>query len=91
MMATKRIAALIVLLSTHSVAAKCRDGSNAADDLTTTYKDVVIVGGGASGVYSAVRLREDYGLSVVVVEKDIQLVGDPRFAPRTLSFISLFG
>ena len=38
------------------------------------YKDVAIIGGGASGAYSAVRLREDEGLSVVVVEKQDRLV-----------------
>ncbi|KAF4122176.1 hypothetical protein GMORB2_7769 [Geosmithia morbida] len=32
-------------------------------------KDVVIVGGGASGAYAAVRLREDYGKSIALIEK----------------------
>ncbi|KAM7189860.1 hypothetical protein V8F20_009997 [Naviculisporaceae sp. PSN 640] len=39
------------------------------------YRDVVIIGGGASGAYSAVRLREDYGVSVVLVEKEEILGG----------------
>ena len=38
------------------------------------HKDVVIIGGGASGTYAAVRLREDYNKSIVVVEKDDHLV-----------------
>ena len=36
--------------------------------------DVLIVGGGATGSYAAVRLREDYGKSVLVVEKSNRLV-----------------
>ncbi|KAK4216898.1 hypothetical protein QBC37DRAFT_77706 [Rhypophila decipiens] len=39
------------------------------------YRDVVIIGGGASGAYSAVRLREDYGVSVVLIEKEEILGG----------------
>ena len=37
-------------------------------------KDVAILGGGASGAHAAVRLREDYGKSIVVVEKQEELV-----------------
>jgi heterodisulfide reductase subunit A-like polyferredoxin len=37
-------------------------------------KDVVILGGGASGTYAAVRLREDYGKSVLLVEMEAVLV-----------------
>lgn len=37
-------------------------------------KDVVILGGGASGTHAAVRLREDFGKSVIVVEKQTELV-----------------
>ncbi|KAK4184098.1 hypothetical protein QBC35DRAFT_67646 [Podospora australis] len=42
---------------------------------TTIYRDVVIIGGGASGSYSAVRLREDFNVSVVLVEQDERLGG----------------
>lgn len=38
------------------------------------FKDVVIVGGGASGAYAAVRLRDDYNKSIVLVEKNDHLV-----------------
>lgn len=38
--------------------------------------DVVIVGGGASGAHAAVRLRDDYKKSVLVVEKSNRLVSD---------------
>jgi len=38
------------------------------------YKDVAIIGGGAAGAHAAVRLRERFGKSVVVIEKDTLLV-----------------
>jgi hypothetical protein len=37
--------------------------------------DVVILGGGASGTYAAVRLREDYGKKVLLIEMEAVLVG----------------
>ncbi|CAF3652357.1 hypothetical protein SNK03_007547 [Fusarium graminearum] len=37
--------------------------------------DVAIIGGGATGSYAAVRLREDYGKSVLVIEKENRLGG----------------
>ncbi|KAG8673849.1 hypothetical protein FPOAC2_07322 [Fusarium poae] len=37
--------------------------------------DVAIIGGGATGAYAAVRLREDYGKSVLVIEKENKLGG----------------
>lgn len=40
-------------------------------------KDIVIVGGGASGAYAAFRLREDYGKSIALIEKQGALVGSP--------------
>lgn len=39
------------------------------------YRDVAIIGGGSSGTYAAIRLR-DQGKSVVVVEKEPRLGGD---------------
>ncbi|CAP65549.1 uncharacterized protein PODANS_6_10420 [Podospora anserina S mat+] len=39
------------------------------------YKDVAIIGGGASGAHAAVRLRQDYNKSVVVVEREPILGG----------------
>ena len=41
------------------------------------HRDVVVVGGGASGTYAAVRLREDFGKSVLLVEKKSHLVSRP--------------
>ena len=40
----------------------------------TIYKDVVILGGGASGAHAAVRLREDYNKSIIIIEKQDNLV-----------------
>ena len=37
--------------------------------------DVAILGGGASGNYAAVRLREDHGNSVFLIEMEAVLVG----------------
>jgi ribulose 1,5-bisphosphate synthetase/thiazole synthase len=37
-------------------------------------KDVVIIGGGASGAYAGVRLRDDFGKSVAIVEMQDRLV-----------------
>jgi ribulose 1,5-bisphosphate synthetase/thiazole synthase len=45
-----------------------------AADPRTIYKDVVILGGGASGSHAAVRLREDFNKSVIIVEKQDNLV-----------------
>ncbi len=46
----------------------------------TITRDVVVVGGGASGAHAAVWLR-DNGKSVVVVEKASQLVSSPTPSP----------
>src|SRR5277367_5498694 len=49
-----------------------RDNFSAQDTITV---DVCIIGGGATGTYAAVRLQEDYGKSVIVVEKTGRLGG----------------
>ncbi|PMD41025.1 amino oxidase [Hyaloscypha variabilis F] len=41
----------------------------------TIYKDVVILGGGASGAHAAVRLREDYNKNIIIIEKQDNLGG----------------
>lgn len=43
-------------------------------------RDVVIVGGGASGAYAAVRLRDDYGKSIALVEIREGLVRKKAYA-----------
>lgn len=47
--------------------------------LPTVSKDVVIVGGGAGGTYAAIRLREDYGRSILLVEMEAVLVNIPSY------------
>ena len=42
---------------------------------TEIIRDVAIVGGGASGTYAAVRLREDFNKTVVVIEPRSNLGG----------------
>ncbi|KAK3326857.1 hypothetical protein B0H66DRAFT_574100 [Apodospora peruviana] len=67
-----------MLLSTllwSSAAATVHASIDSVRIVRTIHKDVAIVGGGGSGAYSAVRLREDYGVSVVVIEKEIMLGG----------------
>lgn len=44
----------------------------------TVERDVVIVGGGAAGSNAAVRLREDYNKSVILIEKEAILVKIPH-------------
>lgn len=51
-------------------------GANAAIDT-----DIAIIGGGGSGAYAAVRLREDFGKDIVVVEKQNRLVRGFVFKP----------
>ena len=60
--------AALQAISAHGI----HEATFAAQDVIT--KDVVIIGGGSSGTYGAVRLREDYNVSVIVVEKDDHLV-----------------
>ena len=48
--------------------------SGAFKFLETIERDVVIVGGGAAGSHAAVRLSQDEGKSVVVIEKEDKLV-----------------
>ncbi len=48
--------------------------SFAMADPRILYKDVAILGGGASGSHAAVRLREDFNKSIIIVEKQDNLV-----------------
>ncbi len=49
----------------------------------TVHRDVVVVGGGASGAHAAVWLR-DHEYSVIVVEKADQLVSPPSLCSVSL-------
>ncbi|KAJ5197263.1 hypothetical protein N7449_007742 [Penicillium cf. viridicatum] len=59
--------------------------SSASSITQTISKDVVVVGGGAAGAYAAVRLREDYGKSIALVERRARLGGavDTWIDPKT--------
>jgi ribulose 1,5-bisphosphate synthetase/thiazole synthase len=70
---TLNLARLGGLVTAISLVAARIDEGNFRPRATIT-KDVVILGGGASGAYAAVRLREDFKKSVLVVEKQDHLV-----------------
>lgn len=63
---------LLYLAATVTVAVT---GDNQPPNVLT--KDVVIIGGGASGAYAAVRLRDDYNRSIALIEKQDHLVSIP--------------
>ncbi|KAJ7215421.1 hypothetical protein GGX14DRAFT_57856 [Mycena pura] len=63
------------ILSSIVLALGCAVSSAVVPDRTLT-KDVIILGGGASGTYAAVRLREDYNKSIVVIESRTVLGGN---------------
>jgi ribulose 1,5-bisphosphate synthetase/thiazole synthase len=56
-----------------AVAAATRIDETRFSDADTIVRDVVVLGGGASGSYAAVRLK-DFGKTVVVIEQKDHLV-----------------
>jgi NADPH-dependent 2,4-dienoyl-CoA reductase/sulfur reductase-like enzyme len=66
------------LLASVAIAGATQAGG--CGNVSVIEKDVVIVGGGASGTYAAVRLREDYNKSIAVIETQDILVS--RLAPQ---------
>ena len=70
---TFNLARLGTLVTALSLVAARIDESKFAPRATIT-KDVVILGGGASGAYAAFKLREDFKKSVLLVEKQDHLV-----------------
>jgi len=65
------LAALLYLPTAH---AAVKIDPSAFDPKDIIERDVAIIGGGASGAHAAFRLVEDFGKSVVVVEKQGLLV-----------------
>ena len=65
----------VVAVSIAAATSTINEDDFAPADIIT--KDVAIIGGGASGTYAAVRLREDLDTSVVVIER------------RTIWYVSL--
>ena len=63
---------LAVLLAITRVQGKFDEDSLGSANIIS--KDIAILGGGASGAHAAVRLREDFGKSIVLVEKQGHLV-----------------
>ena len=68
-----RFSFLSVAVALASASSPIDEGAFAPQDIIT--KDVAIIGGGASGTYAAVRLREDLNTTVVVIEEQNRLVG----------------
>ncbi|KAL4789650.1 beta-cyclopiazonate dehydrogenase [Aspergillus venezuelensis] len=66
---TARIAHLFLFLAGNCLAATSRSAHQ-----NTIFRDVVILGGGSTGVYSAIQLR-DRGLSIAVIERNDRLGG----------------
>lgn len=66
--------AALALLSLTSLATAHTIDESQFSAANTIIRDVAIIGGGASGTYAAVRLREDFKKSVVVVEATDHLV-----------------
>jgi alkyl hydroperoxide reductase subunit AhpF len=48
------------------------------------YRDVVVIGGGASGAYAAVRLRDDFDKSIALIEKQDILVRSNHLPSQSL-------
>lgn len=63
----KAVLGSAVLLSVSQAAPLFDERSFAPQDIIT--RDVCIIGGGSTGTYSAVRLSQDMGKTVMIVEK----------------------
>lgn len=56
------------------IAAAVAGGATVCNCSNVVVKDIAIIGGGAAGAYAAVRLRDDYGKSIALVEMQGKLV-----------------
>jgi hypothetical protein len=66
--------AVVMLLSLPTARAEIQIDPSTFEPEDIIERDVAIIGGGASGAHAAFRLVEDFGKSVVVVEKESLLV-----------------
>ncbi|PVI02555.1 hypothetical protein DM02DRAFT_670413 [Periconia macrospinosa] len=75
----------VFLLSYYGISAHARIDERNFSPAQIIERDVVIIGGGASGTYAAVRLREDLNTSIVVIEPKNRLGGhvDTYKVPET--------
>ncbi|KAK7968652.1 hypothetical protein PG988_007725 [Apiospora saccharicola] len=74
--------AILSVLTAHGTAADPNSRSSVTDPAgydphDICHRDVLVVGGGSSGVYSAIRLR-DHGKTVMVAEKQGEARGPRR-------------
>jgi len=71
---TMRAAGSLLAVASLAVAAPALSQSAASKTINV---DVAIVGAGASGAYAAIRLKEDFGKTIAVIEKSDALVRPP--------------
>lgn len=86
------ITCALLALATTTTARRLDESRFAPEDVI--FRDVAVIGGGASGCYAAVRVK-DAGKSVVVIETKNHLVRSKWFffflsSPRIASSLSLF-
>ncbi|KAI9325253.1 hypothetical protein DFJ73DRAFT_913909 [Zopfochytrium polystomum] len=72
---TFAIAAAVVAMAATTTTIAPSSSAWAAPDARAIHRDVLIIGGGGSGVYPAVRLRDDYNKTVALVEAQPRLGG----------------
>lgn len=71
---TMKTAGSLLAVASLAVAAPALPQSIASNTINV---DVAIVGAGASGAYAAIRLKEDFGKTIAVIEKAEALVRFP--------------
>lgn len=71
---TSLLLALSALSGVSTASTNCEKRTSSSAATETIDVDVAIIGGGATGAYAAVRLRDDYQKKVLVIEKANRLV-----------------